>query len=62
MSSPLIGAVPSGTGSVDGAKADYESKLATNDDSLDEGETDDDQDKVQEDIIEADAVNTNLDE
>jgi hypothetical protein len=51
-----------GTGSVDGAKADYESKLATNDDSLDEGETHDDQDKVQEDIIEADVVNSNLDE
>jgi len=62
MSSPLIGAVPTGTGPVDGAKADYESQLADNDPTLDEGETNDDQDKVQEDIIEADVVNSNLDE
>ena len=62
MSSPLIGAVPMGTGSVDGAKADDESELPDNDPTLDEGETNDDQDRVQEDIIEADAVNSNLDE
>jgi hypothetical protein len=51
-----------GTGSVDGAKADDESQLPDNDPALDEGETNDDQDKVQEDIIEADVVNSNLDE
>ena len=62
MSSPLIGAVPMGTGSVDGSKADYESKLATNDDHLDEGETNDDQATVEEDVREADDVNENLDE
>ena len=39
-----------------------ESKLPDNDPTLDEGETNDDQDRVQEDIIEADAVNSNLDE
>jgi len=62
MSIPIIPVPHMGTGSVDGSKADYESKLSANDPSLDEGETADDQDTVQEDLIESAAVNSNLDE
>ena len=62
MSSPLIGALPEGTGSVDGAKADYESELPDNNPALDEGESNDDEATVDEDVREADAVNDNLEQ
>jgi hypothetical protein len=62
MSNAMIPPFPIGTDPVDASNADDESELPVNEDSLDEGETNDDQDKVQEDIIEADAVNSNLDE
>ena len=62
MSSPIIGAVPMGTGSVDGSKADYESTLATNDDHLDEGESNDDRATVEQDVREANDANDKIDE
>jgi hypothetical protein len=62
MTNAMIPPFPIGTNPTDGSNTDGESELPVNDDSLDEGETNDDQDKVQEDMIEADAVNSNLDE
>ena len=61
MSNPILPAPPSGSGSVDGAVADYDSGLPLNNEAIDEGKTTDDHEKVQEDVIEADVVRAALD-
>jgi hypothetical protein len=57
---PILPVVPNGAAPVDGSTADDEDLLATNDPDLDEGETNDDQDTVDEDVREANSVNDNL--
>ena len=60
MSNPIVPAPPSGSDSVDGAVADYDSGLPLNNEPIDEGETKGDHEKVQEDVIEADVVRSAL--
>ena len=59
---PIIPIVPNGSGLVDAHNDDgSEDLLPVNDPDLDEGETNDDQDQVDQDVREADNVNDNLD-
>ena len=60
MSNPIVPAPPSGSGSVDGAVADYDSGLPLNNETIDEGATNDDHEKVQEAVIEADVARAAL--
>lgn len=60
---PILPIVPGLSASLDDDDTpDNEKALPTNDDHLDEGETNDDQDTVEEDLRETDDVNEKLDE
>jgi hypothetical protein len=59
---PILPIVPNGAAPVDGAKLDDEDLLPVNDPDLDEGETNDDQSQVDQDVRDAGKVNDNLTE
>ena len=58
--SPIIPIIPNGGLPIDGTPAGDENDLLTNDPDLDEGETNDSEDTVEEDVREAQSINDNL--
>jgi hypothetical protein len=58
---PILPIVPNGGAPIDGTPAGDENDLPQNDPDLDEGETNDDQGTVDEDVREAGRVNEKLD-
>ncbi len=61
-SNPILPIVPEGAAPVDDSAADDETLLQVNNPELDEGETTDGEDAVEEDLREGDEVNERLDE
>ena len=59
---PILPIIPGGGAPIDGTPAGDENDLPDNDPELDEGETNDDEATVKEDVREADDVNENIDE
>ncbi len=57
---PILPIVPNGAAPVDDSTANDEDLLPTEDPDLDDGETNDDEDQVDQDVAEANAVNDNL--
>jgi hypothetical protein len=58
---PILPIVPAGAGLISDKNVGDEDLLATQDANLDDGETNDSEDTVDEDVREADHVNENLD-
>jgi hypothetical protein len=59
---PILPILPNGGAPIDGTPAGDEKDLPVNDPDLDEGETNDNEDTVDEDVREANSVNDNLNE
>jgi hypothetical protein len=57
---PILPIIPNGGAPIDGTPAGDENDLPVNDPDLDEGETNDSEDQVDEDVREANAVNDHL--
>jgi hypothetical protein len=60
MTDPIIPPGPSGAGPIDATSADDEATLPVNNEDLDEGETADDRETVDQDVAEASAANERL--
>jgi hypothetical protein len=59
---PILPIIPNGGAPIDGTPAGDENELPANNPNLDEGESNDDEATVDDDVREADAVNEKLDE
>jgi hypothetical protein len=59
---PIIPIVPAGAGLINNGTGNDEDLLPVNDPNLDDGETNDTEDTVDEDVREADQVNKNLEQ
>ncbi len=57
---PILPIIPNGGAPIDGTPAGDENDLPNNDPNLDDGESNDSQDTVDEDVREANAINDNL--
>jgi hypothetical protein len=57
---PILPIIPNGGAPIDGTPAGDENELPVNDPDLDDGETTDSQDAVDQDVREASAVNDKL--
>jgi hypothetical protein len=58
---PILPIIPNGGAPIDGTPAGDENELPTNDPNLDDGESNDDEATVDEDVREAQSVNDELD-
>jgi|HubBroStandDraft_4_1064222.scaffolds.fasta_scaffold3271090_1 hypothetical protein len=59
---PILPIVPDGAAPLDDSSADDESLLQVNNPALDDGETTDSEDTVDEDVREAENVNANIED
>jgi hypothetical protein len=57
---PILPIIPNGGAPIDGTPAGDENELPGNDPNLDDGESNDDESTVDEDVREAQSVNDNL--
>jgi hypothetical protein len=59
--SPILPIIPNGGVPIDGTPAGDENELPTNNPNLDDGESNDSEDTVDEDVREAQSINDELD-